>query len=87
MQSARCIRNSPTGSDNCTERSDSPGPTDRGCFHFGAPTEKIRRALSVRHIDFRERRIIDSTLRRRIEWDEAQDGHLPLVVVDGKVVS
>jgi len=25
-------------------------------------------------------------VRRRIEWGEAQDGHLPLVVVDGKEV-
>ena len=54
---------------------------------LGRLVEKIRRALSVRHIDFRERRIIDSTVRGRIEWDDSQAGHLPLVVVDGKEVS
>lgn len=54
---------------------------------LGRLVEKIRRALSVRHIDFHEREIIDSTLRGRIEWDESQPGHLPLVVVDGKEVS
>jgi len=26
-------------------------------------------------------------VRGRIEWDESQPGHLPLVVVDGKEVS
>ena len=54
---------------------------------LGRLVEKMRRALSVRHIDFHERRIIDSTVRGRIEWDESQAGHLPLVVVDGKEVS
>ncbi|MEX3814389.1 hypothetical protein AB3X96_29650 [Paraburkholderia sp. BR13439] len=49
--------------------------------------EKMRRALSVRYIDFHERQIIDSTVRGRIEWDESQAGYLPLVVVDGKEVS
>ncbi|WP_395064353.1 hypothetical protein [Paraburkholderia silvatlantica] len=49
--------------------------------------QKMRRALSVRHIDFHERQIIDSTVRGRIEWDESQPGHMPLVVVDGKEVS
>lgn len=54
---------------------------------FGRLVEKMRRALSVRHIDFHERRIIDSTVRGRIERDESQAGRLPLVVVDGKEVS
>ncbi|MCP3712409.1 hypothetical protein M3I54_36715 [Paraburkholderia sp. CNPSo 3274] len=54
---------------------------------LGRLVEKVRRALSVRHVDFHERRIIDSTVRGRIEWDESQPGHLPLVVVDGKEVS
>ena len=54
---------------------------------LGHLVEKIRRALSVRHIDFHERLIIDSTVRGRIEWDDSQPGHLPLVVVDGKAVS
>jgi hypothetical protein len=54
---------------------------------LGHLVAKMRRALSIRHIDFRERRIIDSTGRGHIEWDESQEGHLPLVVVDGKQVS
>jgi hypothetical protein len=54
---------------------------------LGRLVEKIRRALSVTHIDFRERRIIDCTVRGRIEWDESQAGHMPLVVVDGKDIS
>lgn len=62
-------------------------PDDDVLVLLGRLVEKIRRALSVRHIDFRERRIIDSRVRGHIEWDETQDGHLPLVVVDGKEVS
>ncbi|HEX7911700.1 MAG TPA: hypothetical protein VF534_26905 [Paraburkholderia sp.] len=54
---------------------------------LGRLVETMRRALSVRHIDFHERRIIDSTVRGHIEWDESQAGRLPLVVVDGKEVS
>ncbi|WP_343674146.1 DUF7686 domain-containing protein [Paraburkholderia heleia] len=54
---------------------------------LGRLVEKMRRALSVRHIDFRERRIIDSTVRGHIEWDKSQAGRLPLVVVDGTEVS
>ena len=26
-------------------------------------------------------------MRGRIEWDEAEDGHVPLVVVDGREIS
>ncbi|MEX3968696.1 hypothetical protein AB4Y42_42305 [Paraburkholderia sp. EG286B] len=64
------------------------GEADEDVFVLlGRLVEKIRRALSVRHIDSHERRIIDSTVRGRIEWDESQPGHLPLVVVDGKEVS
>ncbi len=54
---------------------------------LGRLVEKVRRALSVRHIDFHERQIIDSTVRGHIEWDEAQAGRVPLVVIDGKEVS
>jgi len=62
-------------------------PDDDVFVLLGRLIEKMRRALTVRHIDFRERRIIDSTVRGRIKRDEARDGHLPLVVVDGKEVS
>ncbi|TFE37912.1 hypothetical protein E2553_38390 [Paraburkholderia dipogonis] len=64
------------------------GEADDDAFVLlGRLVEKVRRALSVRHIDFREHQIIDSTVRGRIEWDESQAGDLPLVVVDGKEVS
>ena len=52
---------------------------------LGRLVEKIRRALSVRHIDFRKRCIVGSTVRGLIEWDE--DGHLPRVIVDGQELS
>ena len=54
---------------------------------LGYLVEKMRRTLSARRIDFRERRIVDGTMHGRIEWDESQAGHLPLVVVDGTEVS
>ena len=47
---------------------------------LGRLVEKIHRALSVRRIDFRKRRIVDSTVLGYIEWDEA--GHRPRVVVN-----
>lgn len=54
---------------------------------LGRLIEKMRRALSVRHIDFHEHRIIGGTVRGHIEWDESQAGRLPLVVVDGRELS
>lgn len=54
---------------------------------LGRLVEKIRRALSVRHIDFHKHQIIGSKVRGRFEWDESQSGHLPLVVVDGRHLS
>ncbi len=62
-------------------------PDDDVFVLLGHLVERIRRTLSVRHIDFQERQIIDSTVRGRIDLDEAQDGLLPLVVVDGKEVT
>ncbi|WOD14469.1 DUF7686 domain-containing protein [Paraburkholderia kirstenboschensis] len=62
-------------------------PDDDVFALLGRLVEKMRRALSVRHIDFHERQIIDGTVRGRIEWDESQAGQLALVVVDGKEVS
>ncbi|MCP3712859.1 hypothetical protein M3I54_39205 [Paraburkholderia sp. CNPSo 3274] len=40
-----------------------------------------------RNLKIRRNALLDKALRGLIEWDEAQDGHLPLVVVDGKEVS
>lgn len=51
--------------------------------------QKIRKAISVRHIEEGElgQRIVDSTVRGRIEWDEASGGLSPLMVVDGREIS
>ena len=54
---------------------------------LGRLVEKMRRALSVRHIDFQAHQIIDCSVHGRIEWDESKHGRVPLVVVDGKSVS
>ena len=54
---------------------------------LGRLVEKIRRALSVKHLTdskhgthLADHRIV----RGRIEWDADQDGHVPLVVIDGR---
>lgn len=49
--------------------------------------EKIRRALSVKHVGEGELgpRIADQQIvRGRIGWDESEDGHVPLLVIDGR---
>jgi hypothetical protein len=56
---------------------------------LGRLIQRIRRTLSVKHImDGKHgRQIIDQTVRGRIEWDDAEEGRLPLVVVDGREIS
>jgi hypothetical protein len=52
--------------------------------------DKIRRALSVKHFteDDHGLRIADhQVVRGRIEWDDASDGRVPLLVVDGREVT
>jgi hypothetical protein len=51
--------------------------------------EKIRRALSVKHltVDDHQLRIVDQTVRGRISSDITGPGDTPLVVVDGKEIS
>lgn len=56
---------------------------------LGRLIERIRRALSVKHIVEGEHglRIADHcVIRGRIEWDSASDGRVPLLVVDGREV-
>jgi len=55
----------------------------------GQLIQKIRRALSVKHLADRELGvdIADSVVRGRIEWDEEQDGRVPLLVVDGRRIT
>ncbi len=62
--------------------------------HFvllGRMIGKIRKALSVKHItdhgDGHGLQIADQTVRGRIEWDDSNGDHMPLVVVDGVGVS
>jgi hypothetical protein len=56
---------------------------------LGRLIEKMRRALSIRHLTDGEYglRISDhSTVRGRIAWDEAQNGRVPLLVIDGREI-
>lgn len=50
--------------------------------------ERMRRALARRHLEIdtpsKRLRIADFLVRGRIEWDEAEDGRLPLLVIDGR---
>jgi hypothetical protein len=51
--------------------------------------DKIRRALSLRHIadgEFGPRIADHRVVRGMIGWDEAQGGHIPLVIVDGREI-
>jgi hypothetical protein len=51
--------------------------------------ERMRRRLSVKDLVQSDQRleIADQTVRGRIEWDESKDGHMPLLVIDGREVS
>ena len=53
---------------------------------FGRLMEKIRRALSVKHVVSGDYglQIADRTVRGRIEWNSECEGRVPLVVVDGR---
>ncbi len=55
----------------------------------GRLIQKIRHALSLKHITDGELglQIIDTTARGRIEWDDAENGRVPLVVIDGREIS
>ena len=56
---------------------------------LGKLIQKIRRALSIKHVedDGHGLQIVDQTVRGRIEWDEFQVDHMPLIVVDGREIS
>jgi len=51
--------------------------------------ERMRRTLSVKHLVPSEHglQIAEQTVRARIAWDERQDEHMPLLVIDGQEVS
>ena len=56
---------------------------------LGRLIQKIRRTLSVKHIRDAEYglQIVEETVRGRIEWDDDEDGRVPLMVVDGREIS
>ena len=57
---------------------------------LGRLIEKIRRALSIKHVKDGELglQIADHlVVQGRIGWDAAQDGRLPLLVVDGREIT
>lgn len=64
-------------------------PEDDLLVLLGRLVEKMRRALSVRHLMDGEHglQIADpGVVRGRIEWDDAHDGRLPLLVIDGREI-
>jgi hypothetical protein len=50
---------------------------------------RLRRGLSVKYLERSEHgtQIADRTACGRIEWDESEDGRVPLLVIDGQKVS
>ena len=64
-------------------------PDDEPLLLLGSLIERIRRNLSVRHLVPSEHgtQIADRTVCGRIEWDESEDGRVPLLVIDGQEVS
>lgn len=57
---------------------------------LGQLIEKIRRALSIKHLTDGEHglQIADhQVVQGRIEWDDFQDGQLPLLNIDGRDIS
>ena len=64
-------------------------PDDEPLSLLGRLIERMRRSLSVKHLVRSEHgmQIADWTVRGRIEWDESEDGRIPLLVIDGQEVS
>lgn len=56
---------------------------------LGRLIERIRRALSTKHLTDGNLglRIAGQVVRGRIEWDDAHDGRLPIIIIDGREVS
>jgi hypothetical protein len=64
-------------------------PNDDLLVLFGGLVERIRRALSTKHLTNGELglQIADRIVRGQIEWDDDQDGRLPILVIDGREVT
>jgi len=63
-------------------------PDDEPLLLLSNLIKRIRRSLSVRHLVPSEHgmQIADQTVCGRIEWDESEDGRVPLLVIDGQEV-
>ena len=64
-------------------------PDDEPLSLLGRLIERMRRSLSVKHLVPSEQgpQIANQTVCGRIDWDETQDGRVPLLVIDGQEVS
>lgn len=64
-------------------------PEDDLMSLLGTLIGKMRRALSLRHIeeDVHGMRIANhQTVRGLVSWDDAQDGQVPLLIIDGRPI-
>jgi hypothetical protein len=64
-------------------------PEDEPLSLLARLVERMGRSLSVKHLVPSEHgtQIADQTVCGRIEWDESEDGRVPLLVIDGQEVS
>jgi hypothetical protein len=64
-------------------------PDDEPLLLLGRLIERMRRSLSVKYLERSEHgtQIADRTACGRIQWDESEDGRVPLLVIDGQKVS
>jgi hypothetical protein len=56
---------------------------------LGRLVEKIRRALSIKHLKQGSLglEVANHVVRGRIEWDEYEDGRVPLLIIDGREIT
>lgn len=57
---------------------------------MGQLVERMRRALALRHLKYEKQfgwTIADFLVRGRITWDDEEDGHVPLLVIDGREIN
>jgi len=64
-------------------------PDDEPLSLLGSLIERMRRSLSVKHLERGEYgwQIAGQTVRGRIDWDVSEEGRVPLLVIDGQEVS
>jgi hypothetical protein len=56
---------------------------------FGRLVGKIRRALSIKHLQDGNfgLQVADQVVRGRIQWDQEEDGRVPLLLIDGREIT